>query len=157
MEIPVYTINVDDVDCGLTAVSIVSNPAIEKNFVYQSGAKTITLFQADQYKHTIEGPLLIKDQLIIRVDQDSNPYYIRWTEPVIYQCMLKYIKAGYLDNITFQHMPGLLNDVKCLALYMKDGSLYAKYKVDNSDLWNSIVQGKVCGFSIEAAVGYTSE
>ena len=152
MEIPVYNIMIDDTVIGLDGISFVANPAIETNFVFQSEAKPINLFQYDQFKHLVEGPILIPDQLIIRVDESNNPYYIKWSAETIYNAMLSAFK--HKVKATVNHTTEV-SDVKLLSLYIdKDGVLIAKYKVNDNDLWDKIVRQEIVGFSIEAEVRY---
>lgn len=184
---PIYEIEFDETeDMGLTALSFVKNPATCVDFVYFSdGKKTknydevqqgqILTFNADQ--HIVVCACLIPGQLILRYDEQNQPYYVRWRKDVIQKIAQYYVANQFLNNFTLEHswfdtMNGkyedsFLKDVYCQKMWLIEdekndeinkrfgfhlpvGTLCAKIKVHNRKLWAKIKSGEVRGISIEA-------
>lgn len=178
MQYPIYDMILDGDDTGLTAVSFVAEPAISKNFVYfRKHKEARPAFFAKQAAREVVSPLLIPNQLIRRIDERGDTYYIRWGAETIRQCMQRYLQNQYANRVTVEHPTesnpsltyedkGVLeNDVYMLHLWIvgdndiantqyhfnvPKGTLMAHYKVHNRKLWNSIMDGTVKGLSIEA-------
>lgn len=156
----IYDVSMDGVD-GLTAISLVKNPAIKENFIYMSSyAKPSLQFSTDNWKHEIKGPVLIPDMLIYRSGDDKTPpYFIRWTKGTIYDVFL-YVKKENKRKVTIDHSISLdNNEVVMKDFYISngedgyaDGSLIARYKINDEALWERITNNDLVGFSIEANV-----
>lgn len=147
MEIPIFNVDIENTQ-GVFGISFVESPAINKNFVYQSEAKAIQLFQTDIYKREVTGPLLVPNQLIIRIDDEGQPFYIRWSKDTIYKSLLKWCAEKY-SRTTIEHSELSTNTL--LDLYIKDdGELWCRYHIDDDNLWQKILEGSVKGFSVEA-------
>lgn len=163
-DLKVYEVSLDDVE-GLTAISLVSHPAINENFVYMSTARPQMVFQTDEYKREIKGPVLIPNQMIYRSgDGRRDPYFIHWTEKSIYDVFL-YVKEGNKRKVTVEHKPHPYEDVvKMRDFYISKGdegfpkgTLMARYKVLDEKIWQRVTNGDLVGFSIEANVKLVPE
>lgn len=174
-EIPIYDIVLDENSIGLTAISLVDEPAIMENFVAFS--KQNMIWMSSREKREVVAPLLIPDQLILRRADDGTLYYIRWRRETILQAAEKYILNGFFNNFTFMHAYFYNKDMKYEDSFEKDiymkrlwtiedeknddantkygfnlpvGTLMCHFKVMNRKIWQKIKNKEVLGCSIEA-------
>lgn len=167
-KIPIYECKVDeslnDVT-GIYAISFVDEPAVEENFVALSKSKVI--LNKDTKKQILTGVVLKPNQLIYRLDEQNQPYYIQFSETEIEKISHKMMKAGLaLQHTTHQHESELKDNYlielwivtnpendKSNALGFKDlpkGTLMASYKVTDKSYWETeVMTGQVKGFSLE--------
>lgn len=172
-------------DIGLTAISFVDFPAICQDFIYQSSdnkEKYVSgqLLMLNAEKHEVISPILIPNQLILRVSETGEKYYLRWTKEVIKEMADYYISDQRFNNFTFMHswfdsMLGNYEDSFIKDVYMKrmwiiddaktdeankvygyhlpEGTLMVHLKIHNRNLWKKIKSGEVKGLSVEAFTG----
>jgi hypothetical protein len=163
-------IDENDQDNSLDLISFVSEPAIEKNFMYFNIDKDKYQFKAtDTEKRIVTGPAMICNQEILRLDAQGNPYFVFFTEETIFKAQELFHKFGKTKSTNYEHEVGLRdvsvveswivvdsNNDKSNALGFKDipkGSWMVSYKVDNDALWQMVKDGEVMGFSIEGVFG----
>lgn len=167
-KIPIYECKIDeslnDVT-GIFAISFVDEPAVEENFVALS--KLVVQLNKDSKKQILTGVVLKPNQLIYRLDEQNQPYYISFSEIEIEKISHKMMKAGLaLQHTTHQHESELngnyltelwivtdpQND-KSNALGFENlpkGTLMASYKITDKSYWDGeVMTGKVKGFSLE--------
>lgn len=178
-------------DLGMGAVSFVDYPAIEQNFVYFSDRNEMkpcnisqgSLIMANVEKHEVISPILIPNQLILRMDDMGNKYYVRWSKETIQKIAQYYVANQFLNNFTIQHSwfetqngnytDSFIKDVYCLKFWviedsktdeinkkygyhLPEGTLCVHLKIHNRKLWQRIKSGELKGLSIEAFVGQTN-
>ena len=181
IQFPIFDMTIDgEDDLGLTAISFVSEPAIQQDFVYFSAERSMIAL-ADEEKREIVSPILIPNQLILRVAEDGTYYYIRWTADVIKQLAFRYLYNGWFNNFTVMHPTFynseltyedvLENDVEMLRMWtiedaesyeintkygfnLPNGTLCVHLHVGNDEIWNRIKSGELRGLSIEAFTSY---
>lgn len=172
-------------DIGLTAISFVDMPAICQDFVYFSDKQRIeptkikqgSILMASAEKREIISPILIPNQLILRMDEFGNKYYVRWTAETIQKVAQYYVANQFLNNFTIQHSwfeaqdgnykDSFIKDVYCLKFWiiedakndeinkkygyhLPQGTLCVHLKIHNRKLWQRIKSGELKGLSIEA-------
>ena len=185
MTLPIFDITFNPAeDIGLTAISFVDMPAIEQMFVYQGKDKTEKyafgqILMASAEKHEVISPVLIPNQLILRINENGEKYYVRWSKEVIEQVANYYIMNQYQNNFTFQHEwfdtgegnyeDSFIKDVYMLEMWtiddaktdkankvygyhLPEGTLMVRLKIHNRKLWAKIKSGEVKGLSIEAFI-----
>lgn len=189
MEFPVYDITFDPTqDIGMSAISFVDQPAICQDFIYFSKdgksnhceLKSGSIIMSNVEKHEIVSPILIPNQLILRIDKNGNKYYNRWTKEVIEEIATYYFLNQYQNNFTIMHSwftgdmedeytKSFIPDVYMLRMWIIDdetkdeankkygyhlpnGTLMVHLKVHNRKLWSRIKSGELKGLSIEAFV-----
>lgn len=185
MTLPIFDIVFNPAeDIGLTAISFVDLPAIEQTFVYQGKDSTEKyafgqILMANAEKHEVISPILIPNQLILRINENGEKYYVRWSKEVIEQVANFYIMNQYQNNFTFQHSwfetgegnyeDSFLKDVYMLEMWtiedaktdkankvygyhLPEGTLMVRLKIHNRKLWAKIKSGEVKGLSIEAFI-----
>lgn len=163
-------IDENDHDNALDIISFVSEPAIEKNFMYFNVDKKKYEFKStNEEKRIVTGPAMVPNQEIIRVDAEGNPYFVFFTEATIEKAQEMFAKYGQTKTTNYEHEVGMRdvsvveswivtdpNNDKANALGFKDipkGTWMVSYKVDNDNLWQMVKDGQVMGFSIEGVFG----
>lgn len=156
---------------GITAISLVKNPAIEQTWIAfsaDSGEVKIDpryeFKTVDEEQRIVAGPAMIPDKLIYRVNQEGEEFFVFFTEDTIRQLSERFLLQGKQNNMTLEH-DATLNDLSVVeswivedserdksAVYGFDlpvGSWFVKVKVLNDAVWE-LVKGKdVSGFSVE--------
>ncbi len=150
---------------GVYAISLVSDPAIEVQFVTLSKQKEIKLATINEEQRILLGAVLIPNQPIYRV-QDGHEFNIVFPKETIKQVQQNFSQQGYQNNSTIEHSGQQIENVTFVETWIKEdeihdksvmhgfnepiGTWYAAMKVNNDEIWNDYVKtGKVKGFSID--------
>lgn len=156
--IPVYYVNDASIDC----ISLVDQPAIESDFILFN--KQIR-FKSNNDQKSITGPILIPDIKIYRRDE-SGEYYLVFSKEAIKRFASDLICSGNARNVSAMHNNQLLTGIKPTEVYIKDssrnilsgfedlpdGTLFVTYVINDTDLYNRIINENYSGFSIEAEI-----
>lgn len=171
MDLPVYEFIIDDDDeiAGVSAVSIVNNPAIELPALFFSKDSQANFQIENKEERIITGPIMVADKPIFRnaIEQAGIPdHYVVFTAKTIKTMMQKYFKDGYQSNSNLEHND--LHTLEGVTMYesyqinrerginppkgyasIADGSWFGSFKVFNEEVWDTIREGDFTGFSIE--------
>lgn len=155
-------INEDAEVFGMDTVSMVHDPAIERDFVALSKEKT--LFKTiDEEKRIVMGPALIPNKKILRID-DEGEYYVFFSEDTVRRGAELFFKGGHQGSVNLEHetpvdgvfffeswiVEGEEDKSRIYGLNEPKGTWMLTAKVENDDVWNDYVKtGKVKGWSIE--------
>lgn len=160
----------EDSKSGVFAVGLVDNPAIKETWIAMSEQKEskITLF-SDETKYELVGPLMIPNQLILRVDSRGS-YNVYFTEQTVKLAQERFFSAAYNSKSTHQHEIGLMGNTVIESWIIEDtkmdksklygydlpvGTWMIKLKVNDKEYWDNYIKtGIVRGFSLE---GYFNE
>ena len=161
----IYYINLEDAE-GMLAISLVADPAVQKNFLCFSEEKPIKLQLANEAEHKVTGVVCLADTPIYRRDDAKGEYYIVFTKETIKAMVDRYAKNGLFNSVNLEHNPeNFVNSVFMVECFIKDvdkgisptgfedvpnGSLFCTFKVEDEKLWNEIVNtDHFNGFSLE--------
>jgi len=157
---------------GITAISLVKNPAIEQNWIAFSKDgiakpdKRFAFKTIDEDQRILAGPAMIPDKLIYRKDpgEDGEEYFVFFNGTTIRELSERFLLQGKQNNMTLEH-EATLNDLSVVESWIvedseKDksamygfelpvGSWFVKVKVLNDDVWNLVKENSVAGFSVE--------
>lgn len=175
--LPLYEFVIDENDSpeiGLTATSLVNDPANGHHFVAFSSQEPdgmfvslskdapVKEFQFDATKKRITGVLLEPDQLIYRRNDTLGEYNVRFTADAIEKLLYRYGKNLRFGAVTLGHqeetssvyiaeiwLAGQIDKSKELGINAKPGSLVATYVVEDPAIMLSVQDGTFNGFSIE--------
>lgn len=165
----IYEVEFDDLISIFNNVSIVTMPAIEESFIKLSKTESEIKMKVDDEKHIISGPVLIPEQLIIRVDASGHKYYIKWSKETIEQVAINFFKNHRNTEGNVEHQFSvngvtffesfLLNKERGIAPVefkdLPDGTWVMSAKITNENVWDAIKSGELTGFSIDMSnVGY---
>ena len=155
----------DSEELAIDAISLVSSPAIEQNFVYMKKTKNnLTFAKVDEEKRMLISPALIPNKQIFRYDPNTQEeYYVFFSKATVARAAELYLKHNNHHKATYEHqdrVSGVLTveswikegDMDKSKLYgydLPDGTWFVKMKINNDELWNRIKDGELRGLSIE--------
>ena len=155
----------EEQDNFIEAISVVENPAIERDFVaLKDEQKKYEFAEVDKEQKILVGPILIPNKPIYRKSK-TEEYYIYFSRETVKKASQLYLKQGNQGNSTLEHKnkiegltlveSWLVEDKKndksnMYGMDLPLGTWMGTVKVDNDEIWNNEVKnGKVKGFSIE--------
>ena len=159
-------IDADNEDLAIDAISLVTSPAIETDFVYFNAEENnLTLAKVDEEQRLLISPALIPYKQIYRYDanKDRN-YYVYFTADTVRKAAEAYMKHQNTNNATLQHEEKVTgvhtveswivedskNDKSNLYGYeLPKGTWFVAMRVLNDEVWSRIKDGELKGLSIE--------
>ena len=155
----------DSQELAIDAISLVTSPAIEQDFVYFGKEKNnLTFAKVDEEKRMLVSPALIPNKQIFRHDPNTDSdYYVYFSKDTVRKASELYLKHNNHHKATYQHqdrVSGVLTveswikegDSDKSKLYgydLPNGTWFVKMKIENDELWNKIKSGELKGLSIE--------
>jgi hypothetical protein len=150
---------------AIDAISLVSAPAIEQDFVYFGKEKNnLTFAKVDEEKRMLVSPALIPNKQIFRYDPNTDKeYYVYFSPDTVRKASELYLKHNNHHKATQEHnerVSGVLTveswikegDIDKSKLYgydLPNGTWFVKMRIDNDKLWQDIKDGNLKGLSIE--------
>ena len=150
---------------AIDAISLVSAPAIEENFVYFGKEKhNLTFAKVDEDKRMLVSPALIPNKQIFRYNpQTDSEYYVFFSKSTVRRAAEFYLTHNNHHKATYEHqdrVSGVLtteswikegdqDKSKMYGFDLPNGTWFVKMRIDNDDLWNKIKEGELKGLSIE--------
>ena len=149
----------------IDAISLVTSPAIEQDFVYFNKSKNnLTFAKVDEEKRELISPALIPNKQIFRYDPNTDSeYYVYFSKETVKKASHLYLKHNNHHKATEQHtdrVSGVLTVESWIKegeqdksnLYGFDlpiGTWFVKMKIENDEVWSKIKDGTLKGLSIE--------
>lgn len=165
--IPVYELTIDMLndELGVSVISLVESPAVEKEFIALSSQKQIKL-SINEDKRIVTGVALRADFPIYRKDPKTGKEYFFTISPdQIKLIMQKFMLEKRIDLVNVEHDSDTsLDDVFLWESYqltdkhkvgypefkdIEPGSWMVSYQVNNDRAWEAVKEGKLKGFSAE--------
>ena len=156
----------DNEALAIDAISLVSTPAIETDFVYFNAVENnLTLAKVNEEQRLLVSPALIPYKQIYRYDanKDRN-YYVYFTSDTVRKASEAYMKHHNTNNATLQHeekvtgvhtveswiVENSKTDKSNLYGYeLPVGTWFVTMRVNNDEVWQRIKDGELKGLSIE--------
>lgn len=148
---------------GINAVSVVRDPAIEENFIALNKHE-VELKEVDTEKRILMGAALIPNKQIYRRNKDKE-YYIFFSEETVRKASELFLMRSNQNNATYEHEREMLKGMSVVESWIIEdektdksrlynfnlpkGTWMISMKVNNDDVWQSVKDGEVKGFSIE--------
>tara|TARA_Y100000592_G_C5446112_1_gene306093 strand:+ start:602 stop:1318 length:717 start_codon:yes stop_codon:yes gene_type:complete len=158
-------INDENESLAIDAISLVTAPAIEQDFVYFNKSKNnLTLAKIDEEKRMVVSPALIPNKQIYRYDaQTDSDYYVYFSPETVRKASELYLKHNNHHKATYQHQDrvsgvltveswvkeGDMDKSKLYGFDLPNGTWFVKMRIDNDELWQKIKEGELKGLSIE--------
>ena len=150
---------------GIQAISLVSNPAIERGWVAMSKDKFVSLAKIDEEKRTLIGVALIPEKEIPRFDQEKNEeYLVFFSKETIEKAQELFMNGLKNNNATVEHTKDV-DGVSVIETWIKEdkndksnlygfgdvpiGSWFVKMKIYNDEVWQEVKSNNLRGYSIE--------
>ena len=165
MELPIKKaiIDVEDSEMGLKTVSLVSDPAIQINWIKFNKQSEIKLAIQNEDKRIIFTPVLIPNQLIYRniAGEEFNLMFDKETIEIVEQ---KWVKDNLSSAVDIEHSSKLIDGVTFFESVLlnnerfatakgfeglPEGTWFLTGKVESDDVWTKIKSGEVNGVSID--------
>ena len=155
----------DSQELAIDAISLVSSPAIEQDFVFFGKEKNnLTFAKVDEEKRMLVRPALIPNKQIFRYDPNTDSeYYVYFSPDTVRKASELYLKHNNHHKATHEHkdrVSGVLtveswikegdsDKSKMYGYDLPNGTWFVKMKIENDDLWKKIKDGELKGLSIE--------
>lgn len=166
MKLPIYDIIIDtDTDeLNMSCISLVTDPAVEKDFeCFSKNNKPMQFSITNPEKHCITGVAIRADVPIYRYSPDKGEYYVRFGKETIEQIVYKYSKQNLWNSVSLEHSGQNIDSAVMVEFYLKsenkcpkgfeeieDGSLMVTFKITDDNLWDKVKNSdEINGFSIE--------
>ena len=162
MEIIELLLDEENEEAGIDAISIVSTPAIESNFLAFK-SQEIKFAKVDDEKRILMGAALIPNKPIYRKDEKKE-YYVYFSTDTVRKASELFFMNGNQNNTTLEHnmelngltvveswiVEGEQDKSRMYGLDVPVGTWMVSMKVNNDDVWNNYVKENIVrGFSIE--------
>ena len=155
----------DSQELAIDAISLVTSPAIEQDFVFFGKEKNnLTFAKVDEEKRMLISPALIPNKNIFRHDPNTDSdYYVYFSKETVRKASELYLKHNNHHKATYQHQDrvsgvltveswikeGDMDKSKMFGYDLPNGTWFVKMKIENDELWNKIKEGELKGLSIE--------
>ena len=156
----------DSQELAIDAISLVTSPAIEQDFVFFGKEKNnLTFAKVDEEKRMLVSPALIPNKQIFRHDPNTDSdYYVFFSKATVRKASELYLKHNNHHKATYQHqdrVSGILTveswiiedtklDKSTLYGYsLPVGTWMVKLSISNDEIWQKIKAGELKGLSIE--------
>ena len=152
-------------ELAIDAISLVSAPAIEQDFVYFGKEKNnLTFAKVDEDKRMLISPALIPNKNIFRYDPNTDSeYYVYFSPETVRKASELYLKHNNHHKATYEHQDrvsgvltveswikeGDMDKSKLYGFDLPNGTWFVKMRIDNDELWNKVKDGELKGLSIE--------
>lgn len=163
-KLPIYKMSIsDDEESTVSYVALVDNPATERNwFAFSKQMK----FKVDEQRRIITGALMVADLPIYRSSEKMGEFYVVFDSMQIEKIVQKFFKQGNTANVNMMHDANKQVDgVYMFESFIVDsrrgikapegftgiteGSWIGSYKIDNDEVWTSVMNGTFKGYSVE--------
>lgn len=163
-KLPIYKMSIsDDEESTVSYVALVDNPATERNwFAFSKEMK----FKVDEQRRIITGALMVADLPIYRSSEKMGEFYVVFDAHQIEKIVQKFFKQGNTANVNMMHDANKQVDgVYMFESFIVDsrrgikapegftgiteGSWIGSYKIDNDEVWTSVMNGTFKGYSVE--------
>jgi len=156
----------DNEELAIDAISLVSEPAIEVDFIYfNKGKNNLTLAKIDEEKKMLVSPALIPNKNIYRYDADTDQdYYVFFSKETVRKASEMYLKHNNHHKTTYEHSERV-SGILTIESWIKEdekfdksnaygfdlpvGTWFVKMKINNPEMWLRIKNKELKGLSIE--------
>ena len=158
-------ISEENEELSIDAISLVSSPALEVDFVFFGKEKNnLTFAKVDEEKRELIAPALIPNKQIYRYDANTDSdYYVYFSKDTVKKAAYSYLKHNNHHKATYEHqqrVAGVLtveswikegdsDKSKLYGFDLANGTWFVKMKIENDELWQKIKEGELKGLSIE--------
>ena len=150
-------------DLGPAAGKAGIDPFNQPKRGYYNKHTAIFSFAAEE-QQVLVGPAMVPDMKIVRVDEDDQRYFVKFSPETIKEIALKYFKEGRVHELNTDHEENTAGayifeswiveteDDKANTLYgynVPIGTWMISVKVEDPETWKRVKDGELRGFSIE--------
>ena len=123
-----------------------------------------TFAVVNEEQQIVIGPAMVPSKLILRKDEEGNPFYVFFSKETIRKIAQKFLATNSLHNTDINHDNNVvttntlleswivedpeLDKSKKYGFNLTEGSWMVSYKINDEQTWNKIKAGSLKGFSI---------
>lgn len=171
--LPIFELAVSDdpeSDLQVTAIALVDNPAIERNwFAFKEQTNLLHFSSVNEEEQIIVGAAMIPDMKIYRNDEALGEYQIFFSKDTVKQIAETFFRKNFQGRANIMHDAGqFVEGVTYFLSWIKDeakgmvglegdypdGTWFVGAKVSNPEVWAKIKAGEIKGFSVEGMFEY---
>ena len=156
MKIVELILDEENDDIGVSALSLVENPAIEEDWIALK-SQEVKFEQVDKEKRILMGAALVPNRPIYRKSDDGEEYYIFFNRQTVEKTSQMFFVNGNQSNSTLEHKYKLegMTVVESWIIENKDKDKSAHYgmdlpegtwmvsmKVNDDDIWENYIKTK---------------
>lgn len=156
-------------DSETYAISMVSRPAIEEDFVALSKEDEEKVFFESDEKHIVYGAVLVPDKEIYRNNEKYGEYIVSFSNDSVEKMSQDFMRNYRQFEVKTDHK-NIANEVCVVESWLKSdlykdksvalglnpdlpvGTWFCGMKVNNIDTWKRIKSGELKGFSVESVL-----
>lgn len=166
-----FEIDPNDDLTGVKTMSLVDEPAMESDFVAFSKEKPQYIeLKVEGYKQVVAGLALIPEKNVLRVASDGEKYLAYFTKDSIEQIRNKFHKQMLTNQVNVDHSQQDYINAYLIESFIIDseqrladvankgikepvmGSWFVAYKIEDKQVFQEVLDGKLKGFSVEIFV-----
>lgn len=172
-DLPIYKAVINEMDEGITAISFVSEPAVESNFMeFAKQKKPLKFSVLDVTNRKVIAPIMRCDFPIYRYNEQVGEHYVIYDKATI-EIMARKMLADNVQDMNIEHNSNnRLVGCYLTELFIKDTakginpigyediedySLFGVYTIENEDAWENIKNGNWGGISLEGFFSFEEE
>ena len=121
-------------------------------------------FSTDEEQMKVTGPLLIPNKLILRIDEEGNPYYVFFSEDTVKEISERMLKDKRVDQVNLEHTNIMVDSVmteswlvtdpendksNIYGMTMPKNTWMATYQINDPKVWDMVKAGVLRGYSLE--------
>ena len=130
----------------------------------RGGYRMSNMMFANDEEMIISGPAMIPQQLILRKDENGNPFHVFFSKDTIKKLARKFFEYNKMNNTDIDHDEEIttentlleswivedpeMDKSKSLGFAVPKGTWMVSYKINNQETWDKIKEGQINGFSI---------
>ena len=150
----------------LEYVSIVDQPAIERDFMYFGKSRQFIFKVEDEEQRIVVGPAMVPHMRIPRVDETTGEVYAVFFSPeTIAKAAELFLKQSRTGSQNTQHEDNATEDVYMIESWIKEskndkssdfgfsdmpiGTWFVKMRILDDEIWEQVKTGQFRGFSVE--------
>ena len=151
---------------GMTNNLDYSSPLGSTGNGYYPGTARAVQFSLVEEQQIVTGPAMVPNKMILRKDENGNPYYVYFTEKTIKEISEKLFQENKQNMTNVEHNSNLTNDkntlleswivldpekdkAAALGFDVPKGTWMMSYKINDDKMWQQVKEGKLRGFSVE--------
>lgn len=121
-------------------------------------------FALDEEKRIATGPIMVPNKMILRRDEEGNPFYVYFTRKTIRKMAEKFLANSKHNNTDVEHDGQIKTENTLLETWISEdmvrdksatlgfalapGTWFASYRINNDEDWAKIKSGELRGFSL---------
>lgn len=121
-------------------------------------------FSLDDDKRIVTGPLMIPNKMILRKDEEGQPYYVYFSKETIRKMSEKFFALNKHNNTDKMHNWDITTSNTLLESWISEsiqhdksyrfgfnlpvGTWYVSYRINDDETWRQIKNGELKGFSL---------